>query len=111
MELNIPAVLKTVLEDYALPLNGDHGVAHWARVLENGLRLAEKPGQTSRLSNSLPCCTTLGGRTKSLIHEHGPRAAEFAWSYVAASSISTTMSSDCCTRLVTVTRTNARIPT
>ena len=40
MELNIPVVLKAVLEDYALPLNGDHGVAHWARVLENGLRLS-----------------------------------------------------------------------
>ena len=42
MSLNIPLVLKTALEDYALPLNGDHGVAHWARVLENGLRLATK---------------------------------------------------------------------
>jgi hypothetical protein len=41
MELNIPLVLQTVLEDYTLPINGDHGVSHWARVLENGLRLAE----------------------------------------------------------------------
>jgi uncharacterized protein len=44
MELNIPLVLKAVLEDYALPLNGDHGVSHWARVLENGHRLAEETG-------------------------------------------------------------------
>ena len=27
--------------DYRLPIDGDHGVAHWARVLENGLRLCE----------------------------------------------------------------------
>ena len=40
MDINIPLVVKTVLEDYALPLTGDHGVAHWARVLENGQRLA-----------------------------------------------------------------------
>ncbi len=44
MELNIPLVLKAVLEDYVLPWHGDHGVAHWARVLENGLRLAEDTG-------------------------------------------------------------------
>ena len=44
MDLNIPLVLKTVLEDYALSLNGDHGVGHWARVFENGLRLAEETG-------------------------------------------------------------------
>ena len=25
-------------------VNGDHGVSHWARVLENGLRLAEETG-------------------------------------------------------------------
>lgn len=41
MELNIPLVLNAILEDYALPINGDHGVVHWARLLENGLRLAE----------------------------------------------------------------------
>lgn len=37
-------MLQAVLEDYTLPLAGDHGVAHWARVLENGLRLAEETG-------------------------------------------------------------------
>lgn len=45
---NIAAVLKPIihriLEDYALPWHGTHGVGHWARVLENGLRLAEKTG-------------------------------------------------------------------
>jgi uncharacterized protein len=42
--MNLKAVLNSILEDYALPLGGDHGVAHWARVLENGLRLAEETG-------------------------------------------------------------------
>ena len=44
MPLNLPLILHTVLEDYTLPWNGFHGVAHWARVLENGLRLAEEIG-------------------------------------------------------------------
>lgn len=40
--MNLLPVLNAILKDYTLPLDGDHGVAHWARVLENGLRLAEK---------------------------------------------------------------------
>jgi uncharacterized protein len=37
-------IIRTVLERYALPVRGPHGVLHWARVLENGLRLAETTG-------------------------------------------------------------------
>ena len=44
MNTNAIPILQAVLEDYALPWDGDHGVAHWARVLENGLRLAEETG-------------------------------------------------------------------
>jgi uncharacterized protein len=42
--LDTAAIIHEVLEDYALPVRGDHGVVHWARVLENGLRLAEVTG-------------------------------------------------------------------
>ena len=38
--LNVKPLVHTILEEYPLPLDGTHGVAHWARVLENGLRLA-----------------------------------------------------------------------
>jgi len=34
-------IIHRILEDYALSWNGTHGVGHWARVLENGLRLAK----------------------------------------------------------------------
>jgi uncharacterized protein len=39
--INLKPVLKAILDEYALPWDGDHGVVHWARVLENGLRLSE----------------------------------------------------------------------
>jgi hypothetical protein len=42
--MNLKLILHEILEDYALPIHGDHGVAHWARVLENGLKLAEATG-------------------------------------------------------------------
>jgi uncharacterized protein len=42
--LNLRPVVHAILEDYALPWHGTHGVGHWARVLENGLRLADATG-------------------------------------------------------------------
>jgi uncharacterized protein len=42
--LDLKPVVHRVLKDYALPWHGTHGVGHWARVLENGLRLAEETG-------------------------------------------------------------------
>ena len=42
--MNMPAILTRILEGYRLPVRGCHGVTHWARVLENGLRLAEHTG-------------------------------------------------------------------
>jgi uncharacterized protein len=44
MAPNIPLILHAVLEDNALPWDGHHGIAHWARVLENGLGLAGETG-------------------------------------------------------------------
>jgi uncharacterized protein len=40
MSLLTPALVARILDGYALPRRGVHGVAHWARVLQNGRRLA-----------------------------------------------------------------------
>ena len=40
--LNLKPLVHRILEDYSLPWHGTHGVGHWARVLENGLRLARQ---------------------------------------------------------------------
>jgi uncharacterized protein len=42
--LNLRPIIHAILEDYALPWHGTHGISHWARVLENGLRLATATG-------------------------------------------------------------------
>lgn len=39
--VTLKPIVHEILKDYALPVDGDHGVTHWARVLENGLRLSE----------------------------------------------------------------------
>lgn len=43
------AILHEILAGYTLPLRGDHGVVHWARVMENGLRVAEATGADSEV--------------------------------------------------------------
>lgn len=40
MSISTPLLLARILEDYALPPRGIHGISHWARVLENGRRVA-----------------------------------------------------------------------
>lgn len=39
-----PALIREIRSGYRLPWRGLHGVVHWARVLENGLRLAATTG-------------------------------------------------------------------
>ncbi len=39
-----PALVREILRGYTLPMMGDHGAGHWARVLENGLRMAPMTG-------------------------------------------------------------------
>ncbi len=38
------ALIQAILQQYTLPTFGTHGVSHWARVYENGLRLAAQTG-------------------------------------------------------------------
>ncbi len=42
--MELRPILYAILEDYALPLDGEHGVGHWARVLESDPRLAAEVG-------------------------------------------------------------------
>jgi uncharacterized protein len=38
------AIIAEILRGYELRPRGFHGVVHWARLLENGLKLAEATG-------------------------------------------------------------------
>lgn len=78
MELNLKSILKTVLEDYALPPSGDHGVVHWARVLENGLRLSEETSASIKVVQLFAVLHDSKRISEFGDPDHGPRAAEFA---------------------------------
>jgi len=76
--MNLKPVLQAILEAYSLPLGGDHGVAHWARVLENGLRLAEETGANVEVVSLFALLHDSRRIHEVTDPEHGPRAATFA---------------------------------
>jgi len=76
--LNIPLILHAILEEYVLPWDGDHGIAHWARVLENGLRLAEETGANIEVVQLFALLHDSQRVNEGLDPKHGPRAAVFA---------------------------------
>lgn len=75
---NVATILRVVLEDYALPRDGDHGVAHWARVHENGVRLSIETGADSEVVRLFALLHDSRRVNEHTDPDHGPRAAEFA---------------------------------
>jgi uncharacterized protein len=78
MPLNLRLIVGTVLADYSLPWDGEHGIAHWARVLENGLRLAEETGASIEVVQLFAVLHECRRHNEGLDPDHGRRAAELA---------------------------------
>ena len=77
---NFALILQAVLSQYRLPLNGTHGIGHWARVLESGRRLSPVTGAVVRVVELFAILHDSQRHKEGSDHDHGPRAAEFAHS-------------------------------
>jgi uncharacterized protein len=79
MSLIYPALLSRILESYALPRNGIHGVSHWARVLENGRRVAAlTPAADPQVIELFAVFHDARRVNESWDHGHGRRGADLA---------------------------------
>src|SRR5512138_2157794 len=79
MSLLNPSLVARILDGYALPRKGVHGVAHWARVLENGRRLAALTEGTDLDVIELFAIFHDSRRVNEAVdHGHGRRGAELA---------------------------------
>jgi len=78
MPLNLPLVVQAILSEYALSPDGDHGVAHWARVLENGLRLANVTGADIEVVQLFAVFHDCKRVKETSDPDHGRFGAEFA---------------------------------
>lgn len=73
-----PALMQAIREGYTLPWRGIHGVAHWARVLENGLRLAEQTGANRDVIQLFAVFHDARRWNEDADPEHGRRGAALA---------------------------------
>ena len=78
ISMNLQPIIRVILEDYALPLEGDHGVAHWARVLENGEKLCTQTGAHNNIVALFAVLHDSRRINEIADPDHGMRAAEFA---------------------------------
>jgi len=78
-------LLRVLRGQFALDWHGIHGIAHWERVRENGLRLAEVTGANPRVVELFAILHD--SRRESDGHDpgHGTRAAELARSLAGRS--------------------------
>jgi uncharacterized protein len=76
--LNLKPLVHRILEDYTLPWHGIHGVGHWARVLENGLRLARETNANIEVVQLFAIFHDAGRGDEGYDLGHGRRGAELA---------------------------------
>ena len=74
------AILQAILSRYQLPVRGDHGVVHWARVLENGVRLAEATGADAEVVKLFALFHDSRRVNEYTDNGHGKRGGDFAHS-------------------------------
>lgn len=77
-ETDFQQVVRAAKQRFALDLHGIHGVPHWQRVRENGLRIAKLSGAKGLIVELFAylhdCCREDDGSDPG----HGERAADFA---------------------------------
>jgi uncharacterized protein len=72
------ALLDAILVDYRLPPMGLHGISHWARVLENGRRVAALTGARIEIVELFALLHDARRLNERVDHGHGLRAAEWS---------------------------------
>ena len=75
-------LVHIIRRQFRLDWSGIHGAPHWARVRENGLRLAELTGAKPRVIELFAFLHDSRRLNDGHDPEHGPRAAQFAQSLV-----------------------------
>lgn len=71
-------LIKAIRRQYQLPWHGVHGVVHWARVLENGVRLATSTGARVQVVRLFAVFHDSRRTNEDHDPNHGRRGAAFA---------------------------------
>ena len=71
-------ITKAILDGYALPWRGTHGVLHWARVWTNGLKVAEVNGADEEIVKLFALFHDSRRENEWTDPGHGERGGDFA---------------------------------
>ena len=71
-------LIRKILPEYVLPLMGIHGLPHWGRVLETGLRLARRTGADPRIVALFSVFHDSRRENEGTDLDHGRRGAALA---------------------------------
>ncbi len=77
---NLQPIVAKILKSYVLPTRGIHGVSHWARVMENGLRVAKLTGAHQDVVALFALFHDSRRQNESRDDGHGLRGAQLALS-------------------------------
>lgn len=80
-KMDYSAIVKEILFQYRLPQFGRHGVSHWARVWEGGLRLSEKTGADPDIVRLFALFHDSRRENEKRDDGHGQRGAELLCSF------------------------------
>ncbi len=72
------SIIEAIVAQYAQPLEGRHGLSHWARVLENGRLLAERTDADLTVVELFAVFHDACRQNESFDPDHGARGAELA---------------------------------
>jgi uncharacterized protein len=75
--ISIRQLIRIVAAGSRLPATSVHGIAHWARVLENARRIAPRTGADPRVLELFAILHDSQRWSDGYDAEHGPRAAAF----------------------------------
>jgi uncharacterized protein len=71
-------ILAKIKDQYRLRWHGTHGVIHWSRVYENGIKLAEQDGVNTDVVQFFSIFHDSRRRNESTDKGHGERGAQLA---------------------------------
>ena len=71
-------LLAEIKKNYKLPWMGTHGIIHWSRVFDNGIKLSEQEGVNSRVVQLFSILHDSRRKNEHTDPAHGSRGAQLA---------------------------------
>lgn len=78
MAIEMRGIARHIVREYGLPLEGCHGISHWARVYDIGQRLAEACGADKDVVALFALFHDAKRQNEGYDPDHGKRGAELA---------------------------------